>query len=788
MPKLLILSSNPRRDLNLDREISDLNNALQRLGLFEIILGLGVRAQELSELIAQHSPQIVHFCGHGAGKQGLVFQDEDGKEQLVSTEVLSRIFKTFSQEVNCTVLNACDSDRQAEAIVEHINYVIGMSEPILDRAAHLFSVGFYQGLGSGKSIEQAYEMGCIAIQIWCETNSQFTQSRKYRKFTPEVEIVQPDQSSPLPEYQKPVLLRKFLNPITSTGKIDRNPEFVEFVRQEIDRQEYKDFAREAYDNFGEFSAQNAAAVTKSEYAQRKILLGKVKQFWIEGFLNPSLQGTAALSLSVTARPDAIADLTQGIEALLVELDPSYERLKESPIYEEMGQGRTLLILGSPGAGKTIALLQLAQRIIDRSEGNPTLPIPIVFNLSSWARDRKSIVDWAIDELREKYQVPKSLSEPWIQQQQLILLLDGLDEVDVDHRNNCVRALNDFIGLFPKTEIAVCSRVKDYEALTERLQISSALCLQPLTVEQVYEVLDSGGTPLTGLKTLLQNDAELEQFARTPLILNFMKEAYTGWSVQDLIPQLRENPELRDRHLFDTYINKRLEQGATSAYSKEKVLHWLSWLASRMLQKKRTIFLIEKIQPNWLQNQNEERAYQIITFIVAGLIAGFNGTIVGMVTDWLIPNLNFGNMEIANTPLIFGLTAGIIGGLVTALPTKIVPLEQISWSWQRAKSGSRCVSELLAGIIFGLIFGLFLWLSSRQIIGLFFGLISGLIFGLFFVLGGGLGSSEIKQRTTPNQGIRSSVKNSWIVGLIGWLVFGMIFGLKYGGAAEVLNDK
>ncbi len=773
MSKLLILSSNPRRDLNLDREISDLNNALQRLGMFEISLGLGVPAQKISELIAQHSPQIVHFCGHGAGAKGLVFQDEEGKEQLVSTEILARIFRTFSQEINCTVLNACDTVPQAEAIVEYINYAIGMNQAILDKAAYHFSVGFYKGLGAEKSIDQAYEMGCIAIQIWSETNSQ---SRKDRKLEYAGDIVEPTSSS-LKEYEKPVLLKKTSNSVrevhTLSALPDQSPEFIEFVKQEIDRQEYKDFARKAYDNFGQFSIQNAASLRKSDNEQRQILLDKVKQFWIEGFLKPSLQGATALPLGVTARPDAIADLTQGIEALSVELDPSYERLRATQIYDEIGRGRTLLILGSPGAGKTIALLQLAQRLIERSQGNLSLPIPVVFNLSSWARDHKSIVDWAIDELREKYQVPKSLSKPWIQQQQLILLLDGLDEVDADHRNDCVRAINKFISLYPKTEIAVCSRVKDYEALTERLQISSALCLQPLTVEQVYAVLDSGGIPLTGLKTLLKNDAELEQFARTPLILNFMKEAYTGWSVQDLIPQLRVKTELRNLNLFDTYIDRRLEQGATSAYSKDRVMHWLSWLANCLLAKKRTIFLIEKMQANWLRSRSEEWVYRIITFIFSGAMAGFNGWLVGKLTAYLIPGLKFWNMEIADFPAIFGLTAAIVGGSFTALTKKISTLEQLSWSWQRAKS--RCVIELLTGIGFGLIFGLFLWLNS-SIKGLYFGLISGLIFGLFFVLGSGLGSSEIKPSTTPNQGVHSSIRNCWVVGSIGALVFGAICGL------------
>lgn len=143
MPKLLILSSNPRRDLNLDREVSDLVSAIQRLGKFEIRLGLEVRSQELQGLFTEHSPQVIHFCGHGAGERGLVFQDENGQERLVSTEILARLFKIFSNEINCAVLNACNSDHQAEAIVEHINYVVGMSQPILDKAAYYFATGFY---------------------------------------------------------------------------------------------------------------------------------------------------------------------------------------------------------------------------------------------------------------------------------------------------------------------------------------------------------------------------------------------------------------------------------------------------------------------------------------------------------------------------------------------------------------------------------------------------------------------------------------------------------------------
>jgi hypothetical protein len=63
------------------------------------------------------------------------------------------------------VLNACYSKFQAEAIARHIEYVIGMSKGIGDKAAIEFSVGFYSALGAGESIEFSYELGCNAIQL-----------------------------------------------------------------------------------------------------------------------------------------------------------------------------------------------------------------------------------------------------------------------------------------------------------------------------------------------------------------------------------------------------------------------------------------------------------------------------------------------------------------------------------------------------------------------------------------------------------------------------------------------
>ena len=113
-------------------------------------------------------PYIEVNLGAGCKSQGdrkFAFEDGTGRLKLVSSEALADLFKLFSERVECVVLNACYSEFQAKAIVRHINYVVGMSKAIGDRAAIEFSVGFYTAIGAGESIEFAYQLGCNAIQL-----------------------------------------------------------------------------------------------------------------------------------------------------------------------------------------------------------------------------------------------------------------------------------------------------------------------------------------------------------------------------------------------------------------------------------------------------------------------------------------------------------------------------------------------------------------------------------------------------------------------------------------------
>jgi hypothetical protein len=166
---ILLMASNPKgsQGLRLQEEEREIRERLRLAGYGKTPINStgATRPRDVQQAMLDFKPQIVHFSGHGVGEEGLVFEDMAGLQKLVGTAALANLFRLFSHRVECVVLNACYSRFQAEAIAKHIEYVIGMSQGIGDKAAIEFSVGFYSALGSGESIDFAYELGCNAIQF-----------------------------------------------------------------------------------------------------------------------------------------------------------------------------------------------------------------------------------------------------------------------------------------------------------------------------------------------------------------------------------------------------------------------------------------------------------------------------------------------------------------------------------------------------------------------------------------------------------------------------------------------
>jgi uncharacterized tellurite resistance protein B-like protein/DNA polymerase III delta prime subunit len=537
-------------------------------------------------------------------------------------------------------------------------------------------------------------------------------------------------------------------------------------------------------------------LTKDELKNRKKLLNHVENQWIP-LLKDSLHLPTLIELELENRRDAVKSPFEDVLAIPdAPANSAGTSITDVFIQQE---AQTLLILGEPGSGKTTILLKLAQELIANAREDQDNPIPVILNLSSWRpRKPQKFADWIVHELNKRYKVPRTLGEDWVKDQRLLVLLDGLDEVKPEFRKACVNSLQQFLNEHNLTEIVVCCRIKEYEAISVRLELQRAIYIQPLTLEQVKQVLEMAGNQLESVRRLLETDPILQELAKLPLMLNIMAQAYKGIAIENL-PKLDSIEKYR-QHLFNKYIEEGFNRTVTNArYSEAQARHWLTWLAQRMLREpeseSQTIFLIEQMQPNWLKLTKEKWIYHIGLKLRDGIRAGFITTV--LVTSFIsvaspprgLTDLLSGGLSALLLGLIVGSIAYFRSNGMTGDPAQdsIKTVETLQWSWERAVRGLRIA--LPVGISMGVSYGYGTgWIVGTIIpqhyggfitgivTGVILGLIFGLIYGLNAWLDEGLSGPRIEKKVFPNQGIKQSAISAIILVVIGSSIIGSIIGL------------
>jgi hypothetical protein len=356
------------------------------------------------------------------------------------------------------------------------------------------------------------------------------------------------------------------------------------------------------------------------------LLALVRQQWVVSVLEQAVRETALLELGMHSEPRMVLERPWTREREAVGSHP--EVLPPGTGIDRVfdDSGRTLLILGEAGAGKTITLLTLGRGWADRAERDPFAPVPVVFNLSSWAASRKSIHDWIVHELAQHYGTGESLAVRWLKERRLLLLLDGLDEVAVDRRAACVEAIHDFVDAHGVPGLAVCCRRDEYRAIPVRLRLGGAVTLLPLTPEQVDSYVRAGGDRLSGVRSALGASAGLRGLAESPLMLNILSVAFADVPAGELgFDEAVTGDALRDA-IFARYVHRMfgLREHAGGEFSRERTCGWLRWLANGMMRRGESIFAIELLQPAWLTRR------QLLLYALASRVAGatMTATVIG----------------------------------------------------------------------------------------------------------------------------------------------------------------
>jgi MFS family permease len=355
---------------------------------------------------------------------------------------------------------------------------------------------------------------------------------------------------------------------------------------------------------------------------QRILLEKVNSFWVDGVLKESIAGAPILTLDKTDVFTAVDhpwDDSLG-PALIERGSTAGDDILT--LFEDAD--RALLILGSPGCGKTMTLITLAGHLLEEARHDPQVPVPVILDLSGWAKERRDMVDWIVEELTAKYQIPRRYGRRWLAGDDLILLLDGFDVLPPNARGSCVRAVNRFRESNGLIGLAVCSRSQEYLDSGLKFCLNRAVKIQPLDQEQIDRYLT--GEDHHALRLEVDKNPAARQMAQSPLMLNVLVAVTVDDAAGGSSDAFASAPGLASQvgyvHVFDAYTRRMFRRRPSSApFDPEQTLKYLYWLAGRLEEHSQSIFLIEGIQPSWLPSKWWRWIYMLLSGLILGLAGG-----------------------------------------------------------------------------------------------------------------------------------------------------------------------
>ncbi|NJR19452.1 MAG: NACHT domain-containing protein [Calothrix sp. CSU_2_0] len=249
-----------------------------------------------------------------------------------------------------------------------------------------------------------------------------------------------------------------------------------------------------------------------------------------------------------------------------------EKRDRLPVLEAIRKYATehVLLVGKPGSGKSTALQRLLWEEVRAIIQGEKRKIPVLIELRRWDTSLETLIYKVLRS--HKYRVDKEKIEDLLVDGELLLLMDGLNELPSDEARDKVAK---FRQDYPDTGMVFTTRDL---ALGGNLGIDEQLEIQPLTVNQIKNIIRNY-FPESGENLLRQLENRLRELGETPFILKMLCEIFES---SGEIP--KNKGELFSK--FDSKVNYFKENKEPvpipeGLRSKKKEL--LSYLAFEMMQ-------------------------------------------------------------------------------------------------------------------------------------------------------------------------------------------------------------
>jgi hypothetical protein len=467
------------------------------------------------------------------------------------------------------------------------------------------------------------------------------------------------------------------------------------------------------------------------------------------------------------------------------------------IYGGLGSGRIILV-GTPGAGKSGAMIRLLLDAVKRREGikepkeRADVPVPVLLTAYDWLPEHEGLVDWVTRRLEAEHPFLKarvgemSAARALVERGKVSVLLDGVDEMPEEARVAVLRQ----IGKQASHRIVLSSRTSELESAVAggHLVGAAALELVPITPQKAADYLEVRTVDPTPdpWRKLIQHLREnttspMAQALDSPLMLSLLLDAYGPDEPVDKLKVKRRFPHRQqiEDHLLNRILTVAYtpQPGAPGPpCTQQQAQQWLGYLAAQMNQPVTpTRDLAWWRIPQWLPSRHRKISIGVAGGLINGLASG----------------LAFG----IATATLFGPTAGLAAGLVIGLASGV------AFAFTAGLAAGLAVGfrsglaiglafgveiGLAAGILGGLRFGLNFGLADGTTIGLTVALTVALTIGLTAGLTSGLDTTNHSGFPPQYRGLRGrnrlplgDIAGVLAIGLSSGLVLGFVFGLAAG---------
>lgn len=357
----------------------------------------------------------------------------------------------------------------------------------------------------------------------------------------------------------------------------------------------------------------------------------------------------------------------------------------------------LVVLGDPGAGKTVLLVRLLLDLFARGG-----PMPVLLPLASWNPDEQDLDTWVAARLsldHGEFGKPApagcgdvSCARALLDRLSLLLILDGFDEIPEAVRRTALEKINR--ALRPRQGVVLASRTDAYRSVASpaagspvRLSCAAGITLENVAPLAVGDFLRRSAAGPAALRwgrvlALLGTDAPVAQALTTPLMASLARTVYDPpHGHREPLP----NPaELCDparfptrasveQHLFDAFIPAAYASGD----GKERQCPWTAAEAERWL-----VFLASHFE--W-QGTTDLAWWQLHQAAPRSLVQFPKAVLTGLTSGLL-------------TSLIVGLSLGVT--VAAAAKGVLGPMLSIIIA---------SLAGAAAGLAFGLLTGFAVWL-------------------------------------------------------------------------------